>query len=88
MDKPETHSGTRQQLLTKAQVALYVQCTPRCIDNWMRRGYLPYLKIGRAVRFRITDLEAYLEENFRVIRQHRTSAKDFLRSKGSRRLQP
>jgi excisionase family DNA binding protein len=72
MDNPENDLEPSQQLLTKAQVARYVQCTPRCIDNWMRLGYLPYLKIGRVVRFKAADVDAYLEEHFRVIRRQRT----------------
>ena len=59
------------QLLTKTEVAAYAQCTTRCIDNWMKLGYLPYFKIGRTVRFKVSDVEAYLSENFRVARRGR-----------------
>ncbi len=54
------------QLLTKAEVAAYAQCTTRCIDNWMKLGYIPYFKIGRTVRFKVTDIDAYLHEHCRV----------------------
>ena len=59
------------QLLTKAEVAAYAQCTTRCIDNWMKLGYLPYFKIGRTVRFKIGDVDAYLNKYFRVERRGR-----------------
>lgn len=59
------------QLLTKTEVAAYAQCTTRCIDNWMKLGYLPYLKIGRTVRFKASDVDTYLIENFRVARRGR-----------------
>jgi len=39
----------------------------------MKLGYLPYIKIGGTVRFKITDVDAYLNENFRVARQGRTT---------------
>jgi excisionase family DNA binding protein len=57
-----------QRLLTKAQVASFVQCTTRCVDNWMKRGYLPYYKIGRCVRFRQADIEAHLKDHHRITR--------------------
>ena len=65
------HDSPQLKLLTKAEVAAYAQCTTRCIDNWMRFGYLPYFKIGRTVRFKISDVDAYLNENFRVARRGR-----------------
>lgn len=61
------------QLLTKTEVAAYAQCTTRCIDNWMKLGYLPYFKIGRTVRFKVSDVDAYLIENFRVARRGRSA---------------
>jgi hypothetical protein len=44
------------ELLTKTQLAMRLQKTPRCVDAWMRRGRLPYFKIGRSVLFRWTDV--------------------------------
>jgi len=61
-----------QRLLTKAEVAAYAQCTPRCVDNWMKRGFLPYFKIGRVVRFKLADVEASLDGHFRVARRARS----------------
>jgi predicted DNA-binding transcriptional regulator AlpA len=28
----------------------------RSLDNWMKRGWLPYIKLGRSVRFRWSDV--------------------------------
>ncbi len=64
-------AGQQPRLLTKTEVADYAQCTTRCIDNWMRRGYLPYFKIGRTVRFKVADVDAYLSNHFRVARRSR-----------------
>ena len=66
-----TQAGQQPRLLTKTEVADYAQCTTRCIDNWMRRGYLPYFKIGRTVRFKVADVDAYLSHHFRVARRSR-----------------
>ena len=65
--RPE--ANTMSQLLTKSEVAAYAQCTTRSIDNWMKLGYLPYFKIGRTVRFKASDVDAYLSEHFRVARR-------------------
>ena len=51
---------------TKAEVAHYCQITIRCVDKWMKRGFLPYYKIGRSVRFQAADVRAFLKRNFRV----------------------
>lgn len=37
--------------MTKSQLATHLQCSPRTINNWMRRRVLPYVKLGRLVRF-------------------------------------
>lgn len=44
------------RLLTKAQVAEYFDKDERTIENWMATGQLSYRKIGRTIRFKISDL--------------------------------
>lgn len=39
------------ELLTKCELAKQCKCSVRTIDNWMRLGVIPYLKVGRCVRF-------------------------------------
>jgi excisionase family DNA binding protein len=51
--------------LTKLQVAGLLQVTPRTVDLWMADGKLPYLKIGKAVRFVRQDIHDHLNANFR-----------------------
>ena len=55
--------------ITKAEVAKRLQKTIRTIENWQRDGILPYLKLGRSVLFRWSDVEAHLEAHFRVCRR-------------------
>lgn len=38
-------------LITKAQLAAAKQVALRTVDKWMRGRIVPYLKIGRVVRF-------------------------------------
>lgn len=62
--KEHTASEARTaDLLDYDQAAAYLNTTP----HWMRRarfeGRIPFVKLGRLVRFRRSDLDAYIEEN-------------------------
>lgn len=48
-------------LLTQTEVADYLRISHKTLerDRWLGQG-LPFLKIGRAVRYRSTDLVAYV----------------------------
>jgi excisionase family DNA binding protein len=43
-------------LLTKRQLARKLQIAPRTLDLWMRKGRIPFLKLGKSVRFRWQDV--------------------------------
>jgi excisionase family DNA binding protein len=45
-----------QTLLTKRDIARELQLGVRTIDVWMREKRLPFLKIGKTVRFRLADV--------------------------------
>ena len=51
---------------TKIEIAAMLQLTPRTIDLWMKKRRIPYLKIGRCVRFDIADVKAYLASKCRI----------------------
>ena len=55
--------------ITKVEVAKRLNKTLRTVDNWMKRGLLPYFKIGRSVSFRWSDVEAHLAQNCRVCKR-------------------
>jgi len=52
-------------LLTKRALAPRLNCSVRTVDEWMRKGKLPYIKVGKSVRFRWADVLQKLSE-FRV----------------------
>jgi len=54
-----SHPG--DELLTKQELAARLKKTPRCIEQWMRRDYLPYIKIAHTVRFKWHDVLEALE---------------------------
>lgn len=49
------------ELLTKAQLAERLHKSPRCIEVWMRRRYVPYVKIGHSVLFHWPDVVVQLK---------------------------
>lgn len=51
---------------TKDEMAAELKITRRTLTVWMRRGLIPFYKIGRTVRFNIHSVRAHLEANCRV----------------------
>jgi hypothetical protein len=43
-------------LLVKSELAKKIRRSPRTVDLWMRQGKLPYLKVGKTVLFRWSDV--------------------------------
>ena len=56
-------------LVTKKELAPVLRVSTRTVDNWQRNKILPYIKVGRLVRFNITRCLRALE------RFERTEAK-------------
>jgi excisionase family DNA binding protein len=54
-------SGERARLLDATEAAWYLNVTPRWIRSAWGQRKLPAVKVGRAVRFRVEDLDAYVE---------------------------
>ncbi len=66
-----TESAQPDKYLTKKEVAALFRVTPRTIDDWMVKRYLPYFKLGRNVRFRKSEIDAQLDESHRFNRYAR-----------------
>ena len=53
----------------KCEIAKRLGKSTRTIDNWMKRGFLPYIKTSsRSVLFQWGDVQDYLKQNYRVCR--------------------
>jgi excisionase family DNA binding protein len=48
-------------LLTVTEAADYLRVSKSAIYSWVERGRLPCLRAGSALRFRVSDLDAWLE---------------------------
>ena len=72
MNANENNNQIRDKFLEKPEVCALLGITTRTVDNYMKRGILPYIKFGSAkqaqVRFKLSDIEAHLNQSFRVVR--------------------
>lgn len=58
---------TGESFIGKAEAARRLSVKPRTVESWMEIG-LPYYKVGRSVRFKWSEIEAYLAATCRVCR--------------------
>jgi excisionase family DNA binding protein len=54
---------TGDGFLTKTEVAKSLKITTRTLETWMSRGFIPFYKIGRTVRFKMKVVEEHLKHN-------------------------
>ncbi len=52
--------------ITKPELALRLRKCIRTVDSWLRRGYVPHLKIGRTVLFHWPTVQKHLAENYMI----------------------
>ena len=50
-----------EELLTEAEAAGYLKICKRQLYTWRMTGVIPYIKIGKAVRFRRSDIALVLD---------------------------
>ena len=51
-------------LIGKVEMAKRLAVTPRTLENWMREGYVPYIKIGRVVRYDLEEVMGTLKRKY------------------------
>jgi predicted DNA-binding transcriptional regulator AlpA len=49
--KSNVFARRERKLITKRDVSNRCVISLRTVDNWMEQGILPYLKIGKVIRF-------------------------------------
>lgn len=57
-----------QNLLDEKQAAEFLTCEPGTLSVWRSTGryQIPFVKVGRRVRYKRADLEAWLESRTRA----------------------
>jgi excisionase family DNA binding protein len=53
-----------ERLLTTEQAAEYLGCQPQTLTVWRSTGRhnLRYIRVGRLIRYRLADLDAWIEK--------------------------
>ena len=60
----------RLVLLTVPEVALMLRVPPRRVNEWRWSGRKPdWVRVGGRIRYRLSDIEAYLESGRRMPHQ-------------------
>jgi excisionase family DNA binding protein len=50
----------RHALMTEQEASTYLRVCRRSLYNWRKAGLIPYIRLGKAVRFRVSEVEAAL----------------------------
>ena len=61
MDEQPSSLRNELELITEAELASLLKVCRRQLYNWRIAGRVPYLRIGRAVRFRAVEVLRALE---------------------------
>jgi excisionase family DNA binding protein len=57
----------QSNLLTRKEAAQFLSLRKSTLDSWACKGNGPrFIKLGKAVRYRMSDLEAFIESNVRA----------------------
>jgi excisionase family DNA binding protein len=51
--------------MTQKQVAAQLQISRKTLYNWTAKGFLPSYKVGRSVRYRMSDVQKSWEAKFK-----------------------
>jgi excisionase family DNA binding protein len=57
--------GRERRLLALAEAAEYLGIRPRTLEKLAQTGQLPFVKLGRATRYDVEDLDDFIERNRR-----------------------
>jgi excisionase family DNA binding protein len=63
LDLQQMPSRSELELLTEAELAALLKVCRRQLYNWRIAGVIPTFKLGRAVRFRASEVAAALERH-------------------------
>jgi len=50
-----------EQLLTVAEIAKYLHVSKSTVYDWTHVGFIPHYKLPRGVRFKLSDVDKWLD---------------------------
>ncbi len=54
-----------ERLMTALQVSELIEVKPSTVYQWVHLGLIPYVKLGKCVRFKKSELFRWIDKNFR-----------------------
>ena len=54
-----------ERLMTAKQVSELIEVKPSTVYQWVHLGLIPYVKLGKCVRFKKADLFRWIDKNLR-----------------------
>ncbi len=73
MDTQQSPEHAPERLLNDPEACAYLRIGNRQLLAWRNRGWIPFIRIGRALRYRRSELDAALEA---LAPRRRTAATD------------
>lgn len=61
----ERRSNQSDPLMTAEEVAAHLQVSEGTVNQWVKAGRIPVVKVGRLNRFRRADIDAWVDERAR-----------------------
>jgi excisionase family DNA binding protein len=58
-------TGNQVRLITIREAAAMLAVSPSTLYGWVSQRRIPFVKVGRALRFSVADLESYILSNRR-----------------------
>lgn len=58
-----------EPFIDKHEVAFRLGRTTRTVDSLMRRGFIPYYKVGYRVQFRWSEIQSHFAQTCRICRR-------------------
>lgn len=56
-----TGSGEIERWLNVADIAEYVGCSKDTIRSWVKKGTIPFHKVGRQFKFKASEIDMWIE---------------------------
>jgi excisionase family DNA binding protein len=72
-----------ERLITAKQVSELIEVRPSTVYQWVHLGLIPYVKIGKSVRFKKDELFRWIDKNHRRERVSFKSVEKALKAKRS-----
>ena len=61
MDINMSNLNDVERWLSLEEIAKHVGCSKDTIRTWIKKGTIPYHKVGRMYKFRISEVDAWIE---------------------------